>query len=148
MKSYEFSRFFHPKLGRFVYRHKGTGLIVDNIFKPMRAVASAVFNKFAKPVAKKALQSGISHAGDKLGKKAAEKSGDLIMKKLGNMGKASKASRGAKQPASKASRDAKRRGAVPSGPTRSAPPPSQGESSAEILNRLISGQGVKRNKRI
>ena len=134
MKSYEFSRFFHPKLGRFVYRHKGTGLIVDNIFKPMRAVASAVFNKFAKPVAKKALQSGISHAGDKLGKKAAEKSGDLIMKKLGNMGKA-------KQPATKASRDAKR-------PTRSAPPQPQGESSAEILNRLISGQGVKRNKRI
>ena len=47
--------------------------------------ASAVFSKFAKPLAKKALQSGISHAGDKLGKKAAEKSGDLIMKKLGNM---------------------------------------------------------------
>ena len=82
---------------------------------------------------KKALQSGISHAGDKLGKKAAEKSGDLIMKKLGNMGKA-------KQPATKAKQ-----------PTQSAPPPKaqpQGESSAEILNRLISGQGVKRNKRM
>ena len=142
MKPYEFSRFFHPRSGRFVYRHKGTGLIVDNIFKPIRTVASAVFSKFAKPVAKKALQSGISHAGDKLGKKAAEKSGDLIMKKLGNMGKATKASRGAKQPATKAKQ-----------PTRSAPPPkaqpqSSGESSAEILNRLISGQGVKRNKRI
>ena len=137
MKPYEFSRFFHPKLGRFVYRHKGTGLIVDNIFKPMRAVASAVFKKFAKPIAKKALQSGISHAGEKLGKKAVEKSGDLIMKKLGNVSKASEASRGAKQPA------------------RSAPPPAseasrgaQGESSAEILNRLISGSGLKRNKRI
>ena len=126
MKSYEFSRFFHPKLGRFVYRHKGTGLIVDNIFKPMRAVASTFFKKFAKPVAKKALQSGISHAGEKLGKKAVEKSGDLIMKKLGNMSKAKQS-------------------------TRSAPPPGerpQEESSAEILNRLISGQGVKRNKRI
>ena len=130
MKSYEFSRFFHPKLGRFVYRHKGTGLIVDNIFKPMRAVASAVFNKFAKPVAKKALQSGISHAGDKLGKKAAEKSGDLIMKKLGNMGKASKANKVS---------------APRSGPEGSR---AQGESSAEILNRLISGSGLKRNKRI
>ena len=92
MKSYEFSRFFHPKLGRFVYRHKGTGLIVDNIFKPMRAVASAVFNKFAKPVAKKALQSGISQAGDKLGKKAVEKSGDLIMKKTGKYGQSKTAS--------------------------------------------------------
>ena len=148
MKSYEFSRFFHPKLGRFVYRHKGTGLIVDNIFKPMRAIASAVFKKFAKPVAKKALQSGISHAGDKLGKKAAEKSGDLIMKKLGKLGKPKAPAVKAKQSASKASRDAKR-------PTRSAPPAqSQGESSEEILNRLISGSGrrslpgLKRNKRI
>ena len=83
MKSYEFSRYWHPRLGRFVFRHKGNGIIVDNIFKPMRKVASAVFSKFAKPLAKKALQSGISHAGDKLGKKAAEKSGDLIMKKTG-----------------------------------------------------------------
>ena len=129
MKPYEFSRFFHPKLGRFVYRHKGTGLIVDNIFKPIRAVTSAVFKKFAKPVAKKALKAGISHAREKLGKKAAEKSGDLILKKLGNMGKAPRGSK-AKQS------------------TRSAPPPSQGESSAEILNRLISGSGLKRNKRI
>ena len=138
MKSYEFSRYYNPRIGRFVYRHKGTGLIVDNIFAPVRKVASAVFSKFAKPLAKKALQSGISHAGDKLGKKAAEKSGDLIMKKLGNLGKASKA----KQPAPEGRRDAKR-------PTRSAPPPkaqpqSSGESSAEILNRLISGQGAKR----
>ena len=86
MKSYEFSRYYNPRIGRFVYRHKGTGLIVDNIFTPVRKVASAVFSKFAKPLAKKALQSGISHAGDKLGKKAAEKSGDLIMKKLGNLG--------------------------------------------------------------
>ena len=142
MKSYEFSRFFHPKLGRFVYRHKGTGLIVNNIFKPMRAVASAVFNKFAKPVAKKALQAGISQAGEKLGKKAAEslaeKSGDLIMKKLGNMGKSSKANK-----------VSGRRPAPRSGPEGSrAQQQSSGESSAEILNRLISGSGLKRNKRI
>ena len=111
MKSYEFSRFFHPKLGRFVYRHKGTGLIVDNIFKPMRAVASAVFNKFAKPVAKKALQSGISHAGDKLGKKAAEKSGDLIMKKTGKYGQSKTASE-----QSEPGREAPRSGAFGSNP--------------------------------
>ena len=34
-----------------------------------------------KPFAEKAVQSGLSYAGDKLGKKAAEKSGDFIMKK-------------------------------------------------------------------
>ena len=31
---------------------------------------------------KKSIESGVSHTGDKLGKKAAEKAGDLIMKKL------------------------------------------------------------------
>ena len=132
MKSYEFSRYYNPRSGRFVFRHKGTGVIVDNIFTPMRKVASAVFSKFAKPIAKKALQSGISHAGDKLGKKAAEKSGDLIMKKLGNMRSGTRK----KQllPQSQQSKPS----LAPSGEK----PP--GESSDEILNRLISGQGVKR----
>ena len=46
-----------------MYKNKGSGIIVDNILKPMRRVASAVVNPFAK----KALESGISHAGDKLG---------------------------------------------------------------------------------
>ena len=76
MKPYEFKRFFHPKLGRFVYKHKGSGIIFDNIFKPMRSVLSLLTKTVVKPFAKKALQSGISHAGDKLGKKAAEKSDD------------------------------------------------------------------------
>ena len=96
--------------------------------------ASAVFSKFAKPIAKKALQSGISHAGDKLGKKAAEKSGDLIMKKLGNMRIGSK-----KQPV---------KNLTPAPAAAPAAAPAPGESSEEILNRLISGQGVKRNNRI
>lgn len=77
MKPYEFMRFFHPKLGRFVYKHKGNGIIVDNILKPMRRVASSLGETVVKPFAKKALKSGISHAGDRQGNKAAEKSGDL-----------------------------------------------------------------------
>ena len=70
MKPYEFKRFYHPKLGKFVFQHKGSGLIIDNIFKPLKSVASSVFKKFAKPIAKKALESGVSHAGDKIGKKS------------------------------------------------------------------------------
>ena len=82
MASYEFKRIYHPKMGRFIYKHKGSGIIVDNIFKPIKSVLTSAFKKVAKPMAKKALESDISHAGDKLGKKAAEKSGDFIMKKL------------------------------------------------------------------
>ena len=124
MKPYEFKRFYHPKLGRFVFQHKGSGLILDNIFKPLKSVASSVFKKFAKPLAKKALESGVSHAGDKIGKAAAEKSGDLIMKKLANLRKGQKA-------------------IVPSLPIEQ-----QEESADMILNRLISGSGMKRRRRV
>ena len=79
MSSHEYKRIYHPKLGRFVYEHKGSGIIVDNIFKPIKSVLTSAFKKV---VNQWRLESGISHAGDKLGKKAAEKSGDFIMKKL------------------------------------------------------------------
>ena len=36
MKPHEFKRFYHPELGKFVYKHKGSGIIVDNIFKPTK----------------------------------------------------------------------------------------------------------------
>ena len=78
MRSYEFKRVYHPKLGRFVYKHKSSGIILDNIFKPIKNIASSVVQKFVKPIGKKA----ISQAGYKLGKKASEQAGDLIMKRL------------------------------------------------------------------
>ena len=85
MKLYEFKRFYHPRVGRFVYKHQGSGIIIDNIFKPLKSIASNVFKKVAQPMAKNALESGISHAGDKIGKKISEKSGDIIMRQLSKM---------------------------------------------------------------
>ena len=123
MKSYEFSRYYNPKLGKFIYKHKGNGLIVDNILKPMRSVMSTVFKKFAKPIAKKALESGISHTGKTLGKKISEKSGDLIMKKLGNIRKTPKTKQTISKPVRK-----------------------QEESTDMLLNRIISGNGIKRKR--
>ena len=125
MRPYEFMRIYHPDLGKFVYKHKGSGIIVDNIFKPMRRILSFGVNKLAKPLGKKALKSGISHAGERAGKKIAEKSGDLIMKKLRNMR---------------------------TGDTRQkviAPQIERGqqeESTDAIISRLISGSGVKRRR--
>ena len=129
MKPYEFRRFYHPKLGRFVYQHKGSGIIVDNIFKTLKSVASSVFKKFAKPIAKKALESGVSHAGERLGKAVSEKSGDLIMKKLANLRKGATT----------------QSAIVPSSPIKQQ---QQYESTDMILNRLISGSGIKRRRRI
>ena len=117
MTSHEYKRIYHPKLGRFVYEHKGSGIIVDNIFKPLKSLASSAFKRVAKPMAKKALESGVSHAGDKIGKKTAEKSGDFIMKKLHGSTKPS-----AMKP----------------------PKPKQEEDYNTILNRLISGNGFSK----
>ena len=55
MSSYEYKRIYHPKLGRFVYEHKGSGIIVDNIFKPVGRVLSKVPEMVLKPFAKKRL---------------------------------------------------------------------------------------------
>ena len=128
MKPYEFMRFYHPKLGRFVYKHKGSGIIIDNIFKPIKSVVSSVFKKFAKPVAKKALESGISHTGERLGKKISEKSGDLIKKKLANMRQGNTKPKTIKQ--------------------MKTTTPKEEESTDMILNRLISGNGIKRRRKI
>lgn len=121
MKPYEFKRFYHPQLGKFMYKHKGSGIIVDNIFKPLKNVASSVTKKFAKPFAKKALKSGVSHLNERLSKKASEKSGDLIMKRLENMRKDN---------------------AIVS----PSPIKQQKESTDMFINRLISGSGLKRRR--
>ena len=121
MSSHEYKRIYHPKLGRFVYEHKGSGIIVDNIFKPLKSLASSTFKKVAKPMAKKALESGISHAGDKLGKKAFEKSGAFIMNKL----------HGSTRPSI-------------TKPIKTNKLKRQEEDYNMILNRLISGNGFSK----
>jgi len=116
MMTYNYKRIFHPGLGKFVYKHKGSGLIVDNIFKPVKKIV----DKVLKPIAKKALKSGIESAGDKIGKKAvekvAEKAGHLFMKNLQSSGKQ-----------------------IPKAKNKQ-----KEEDYNVILNRLISGSGMKK----
>ena len=136
MLTYNYKRIFHPGLGRFVYKHKGSGLIVDNIFKPIKMI----MNKVLKPIAKKALKSGIESAGDKLGKKVvekvAEKSGHLFIKDLQSLGK--KIPKAAKK--QKEDYDAILNGLV----SKKKIP--KEEDYNVILNRMISGEGYKKQK--
>ena len=84
MKSRELKKIYHPRMGRYVYKHRGNGIIVDNLMKPLKKVASALTGQVLKPFAKKAIQAGVAHAGERVGKKAADKvierSGELIRK--------------------------------------------------------------------
>ena len=89
MNSKEFKRIYHPKLGRYVYAHRGNGLIVDNLLKPIGRKAKEFGSKVVKPFLKKKAKETISEAGDRLGKKAIEKltqksenAGELIRQRL------------------------------------------------------------------
>ena len=89
MNSKEFKRIYHPKLGRYVYAHRGNGLIVDNVFKPIQRKAKEFGSKVVRPFLKKKAKETISKAGEKLGQKAIEKwtqksenAGDLIRQRL------------------------------------------------------------------
>ena len=79
MKSREFKKIYHPSLGRYVYEHRGNGLIVDNIMKPLKGAISAAANKAGRVVAR-----AIGKKASKTAK--AEKSGDLIRRRLTQMG--------------------------------------------------------------
>ena len=117
-----YKRIYHPSFGKFVYKHKGSGLIVDNIFKPIKMIV----DKVLKPVAKKALKSGIESAGDKLGKKVVEKSGHLLIKNFRKKGKNQ-----SPKTSSKSKKQTKKE-----------------EDYNVVLNRLISGEGYKiKNKK-
>ena len=123
---------FHPRLGRFVYKHKGSGLIVDNIFNPMKRIMKKALNTVMKPLAKKALKSGIESGGKKLGETVGKKLGETVGKKLG------------KKVAEKSGhlfmKDLQKK--------VSKPKPKQQKVVEEdynmILNRLISGSGINK----
>ena len=129
--NYNYKRIYNPSLGKFVYKHKGSGLIMDNIFKPMKMIV----DKVLKPVAKKALKSGIESAGDKLGKKVvekvAEKSGHFFIKDLQK-----------KNPKS----TKKQKGEDFDGLVSGKKNPKQ-EDYNVLLNRMISGEGYKKQKK-
>ena len=86
MHSREFKKIYHPKFGRYVYEHRGNGLIVDNLFKPLGRKAKEIGKKVVQPFLKAKAKEGLSKAGEKLGKKAvqmtSERAGDLIRKRL------------------------------------------------------------------
>ena len=56
MLSREFKKIYHPRMGRYAYKHRGNGLIVDKLMKPLKAVASIVLKEVVKPFGKRHLK--------------------------------------------------------------------------------------------
>ena len=91
MKSREFKKIYHPKLGGFVYEHRGNGLIIDNIMKPLKAGLSTAANKASRAVVSKFSKGAKAKAKSTKAKIRdshstqgirQEKSGDLIRPRL------------------------------------------------------------------
>ena len=96
MKSREFKKIYQPKLGGYVYEHRGNGLIVDNIMKPLKAGLSTAANKAARAVVSKLSKGAKAKAVKAKAAKSQEKSGDLIRQRLsrGKQSRTPKTSRG------------------------------------------------------
>ena len=89
MKSREFKKIYDPKLDRFVYEHRGNGLIIDNVMKPLKAgLFTAVFKATRGVVRKfgKKAKSATATAKEKAKAMIEEKSGDLIRRRLSRSG--------------------------------------------------------------
>lgn len=72
MKPYEIMRFFHQKLDRFVYKQRGSVIVVDIIFQPMRSInCHFSFEESSETLKQKSIRIRYK------AKKAAQKSGDL-----------------------------------------------------------------------
>ena len=109
MNSKEFKRIYHPKLGRYVYAHRGNGLIVDNVLKPLGRKAKEFGKAVVQPFLKKKAKETISKAGERLGQKAIEKwtqktkqsleenAGDLIRQRLDRQQRNGKQTNGKKR---------------------------------------------------
>ena len=125
MKLNDYREIYHPSFGKFVFKHQGSGLIVDNIFKPTKMIVDGVLKPFAEKafksgiesVVEKSLKSGIESVGDKMGKKVVTKAGHIFIKELQKKEKKSNPQKATNK---------------------------QKEDYNAILNRLVSGEGYKK----
>ena len=73
MNRSDWKTFYHPKKGKFLYKHKGTGVVTDSIFKlgkvlkkPLANLVKKTGQKVAEKVAEKASTVAVKKAGDKI----------------------------------------------------------------------------------
>ena len=69
----EWQKIYHPRIGRYVFRHKGTGVVTDSLFSIGRNLKKPIL-KFVKKTGKKVAEE----TGEKIARKAVKKAGDKI----------------------------------------------------------------------
>ena len=87
----EWTRFYHPKKGRYFYKHKGTGVVTDSLFKIGKVLKKPMV-KLAKQVGKKVAEKGAEKVSTVLVKKAGDKIENILRKRGKNPPQIAKAS--------------------------------------------------------
>ena len=80
----EWKKIYHPRMGRYVVKHKGTGVIRDtlmNIGKPLFKSAASAVKSAAKALGKKTVEKAADAGSKVIVKKAGDKIGNLLRKK-------------------------------------------------------------------
>ena len=108
----EWQLIYHPKFGKKVYKHKGTGVITDSLFKIGRVMKKPLAN-----LGKKVVEKSINKASDVAVKKAGDKIESILRKRSRE-----------KTPAKRQTPSA------PSAPSK----PQRRKSQMQELNNLIS----------
>ena len=79
----EWKKIYHPRMGRYVVKHKGTGVIRDtlmNIGKPLFKSAASAVKSAAKALGKKTVEKAADAGSKVIVKKAGDKIGNLLRK--------------------------------------------------------------------
>lgn len=74
---YEWTKVYNPKKGIYQFRHKGSGLITDNLL---------VIKKKVNPIIKNIIKKSVTSRARPLSKKS-EKAGDIILRQLAGLKK-------------------------------------------------------------
>ena len=92
----EWQKIYHPRIGKYVYKHKGTGVITDSLFsigRNLKKPLLAIMKKTGKKVAEK----GINKASDVVVKKAGDRIGNILRNRAKRPGEAEGKSKRATQ---------------------------------------------------
>ena len=76
----EWTRFYHPKKGRYFYKHKGTGVVTDSLLKIGKVLKKPLVN-LAKQVGKKVAEKGAEKVSNVVVKKAGDKIENVLRKR-------------------------------------------------------------------
>ena len=73
-------KIYHLQRGKYVWKHKGTGVITDSLFKLEKAMKKTAV-KFLKQAGKKVAEKGINKVSDVVVKKAGDKIDNVLRKR-------------------------------------------------------------------